>query len=254
MTPRIMITRPAHQAGPLSQAITKAGGEAFLFPTLEIIPSQLTEENIDTIQQLKQFDIIIFISPNAVEYGLQQIKQQTTLPEKTLLATIGQGSANAVFQQLGKQPDIVPQENFNSEGLLATPAMQNVSNKRILIVRGDGGREHLKQTLEQRGAHVAYLNVYQRTKPAISTSDFEQYLQNNQIAAIVITSATSLKNLLEITPANVTPQLLQVPLLLINQRIVDIAKAAGFISDLFVAAEASDDAIIETLKKYTLLS
>lgn len=254
MKPRIMITRPVHQAGPLSQGISEAGGEAFLFPTLEIIPTKLSSENTDTLQQLKQFDIIIFISPNAVEYGLQQIKQHAVLAENILLATIGQGSANTLQNILGKQPDIVPKENFNSEGLLATPAMQDVADKLILIIRGDGGREHLKQTLEQRGAHVEYLNVYRRIKPEINTSDLEQYLQNNQIAAIVITSSASLNNLLELTPANVIPQLLQVPLLLINQRLVNIAKEAGFNSNLFVSIEASDHAIIKTLKKHTLLS
>jgi uroporphyrinogen-III synthase len=117
-----------------------------------------------------------------------------------------------------------------------------------LIIRGNGGREHLKQTLKQRGAHVEYLNAYQRIKPATDTSDLEQYLQNNQIAAIVITSAEGLKNLLEMTPENVTSQLLKVPLLLINKRLVAIAKDAGFRSKLFIATEASDDAILEALQ------
>ena len=254
MKQHIMITRPAHQAEPLTQGIKAAGGEAFLFPTLDIIPAELSQENKNTIKQIKQFDIIIFISPNAVEHGLNLINLHGELPENILLATIGQGSAKIVYNHIGKQPDIVPNENFNSEGLLATNAMQNVANKRILIIRGNSGREHLKQTLEQRGAHVEYLTVYQRVKPATKTSDLEQYLQNNQIAAIVITSATSLKNLLELTPAKVTPQLLQVPLLLINQRLIDIAKEAGFNNNLFVASEASDNAIIEALKKNTLLS
>jgi len=250
----IMITRPAHQAGPLAQGIKAAGGEAFLFPTLNIIPAELSQKNIEQIKHINQFDIIIFISPNAVEHGLNLIKSQRELPESILLATIGQGSAKAVYEHIGKQPNIVPKENFNSEGLLATSAMQNVANKRILIIRGNSGREHLKQTLEQRGAVVEYLNVYQRVKPATNTSDLEQYLQNNQIAAIVITSATSLKNLMDLTPANVTPQLLQTPLLLINQRLIDIAKEVGFNNNLYVATEASDKAIIESLKKNTLLS
>lgn len=250
----IMITRPAHQAGPLAKGIKAAGGEAFLFPTLNIIPAELSQKNIEQIKHINQFDIIIFISPNAVEHGLNLIKSQRELPESILLATIGQGSAKAVYEHIGKQPNIVPKENYNSEGLLATSAMQNVANKRILIIRGNSGREHLKQTLEQRGAVVEYLDVYQRVKPTTNTSDLEQYLQNNQIAAIVITSATSLKNLMDLTPAKVTPQLLQTPLLLINKRLIDIAKEVGFNNNLYVATEASDKAIIESLKKNTLLS
>ncbi|MCW8901587.1 MAG: uroporphyrinogen-III synthase [Gammaproteobacteria bacterium] len=254
MKQRIMITRPAHQAEKLAQAIDVAGGEPFLFPTLAIIPTKLTNEDKDKIELVNHFDMIIFISPNAVEHGLNHILGITQLSDKVRLATIGQGSANALNNYLGKQPDIVPAENFNSEGLLATATMQDVANKRILIVRGNQGRELLKNTLQQRGALVEYLEAYQRIKPAASTTDLEQYLQNNQIAAIVITNAESLNNLVELTPEKVRPQLLQVPLLLINNRLTDIAKEAGFSNKLLVAAEASDDAIIETLKKNALLS
>lgn len=249
----IMITRPAHQAGQLAEGINAAGGVTFLFPTLDISPVELSQQDQEKIQQINQFDIVIFISPNAVEYGLSQILTNTDLSDSVVLATIGQASAKALYDKLGKQPDIVPEENFNSEGLLATQAMQNVTNKRILIVRGNGGREHLKQTLQQRGAFVEYLNIYQRVKPATNTTDLEQYLQNNQIAAIVITSAEILKNLVEMTPEKVTSQLYQVPLLLINKRLIDIAKKAGFKNKLLVATEADDNAIIKSLKNNHLL-
>ena len=249
----IMITRPAHQADALTQAIHTAGGEVFLFPTLAILPAELTQENKEQLQNINQYDFIIFISPNAVEYGLKHIQANTTLSANTLLATIGQGSAKLLYDRLGKQPDVVPDENFNSEGLLATEAMHHVANKHILIIRGNGGREHLKESLQKRGAIVDYLTAYQRIKPANKPSDLEQYLQNNQIAAIVITSATSLQNLLELTPDKVTSKLLHVPLLLINKRLISIAKEAGFTNDLFVAKEASDEAILDSLKENNFL-
>jgi len=248
-----MITRPTHQAGALTQGLKAAGAEAFLFPTLDIISAELTPENKKQLQRINQFDIIIFISPNAVEYGLKHILASCTLPDDILLATIGQGSAKTLNNTLGKQPDIVPNDNFNSEGLLATAAMQKVNHKRILIVRGNGGREHLKDVLQKRGASVDYFDAYQRIKPATNTGDLEQYLQNNQIAAIVITSAASLKNLLEMTPPHVTSSLLNVPLLLINKRLIDVAKTAGFNNDLFIATAASDEAIISSLKENNLL-
>lgn len=254
MKQTIVITRPAQQASALSEGIKAAGGDVLLFPTLEIQPLALNQENKQKIQQLHQFDIIIFISPNAVNFGLTQILAETALTKEILLATIGQGSAKSLADQLGRQPDITPSKNFNSEGLLATKALQNVEGKRILIIRGEGGREHLKQTLQSRGARVEYLNVYRRVKPATSTARLEQNLQKNQIAAIVITSATSLKNLVELTPDPVVPLLYRAPLVLINQRLVDVAREAGFTSKLIIASEASDEAIIETLKINNLLS
>lgn len=254
MKPRIVITRPAHQADGLAQDITTAGGDVFLFPTLDIVATELNPETKEQIQHISHYDMVIFISPNAVEHGLNLIQAITPIPEDILLATIGQGSAKTLKNKLGKEPDIVPEQNFNSEGLLATTAMQNVAKKRILIVRGKGGREHLKQVLQQRGAIVEYLNVYQRIKPATPGTEFEQHLQNNEIAAIVITSGESLKNLVEMVSEKAREQLFQVPLLLINQRLAGIANEAGFISQLFISAEASDEGIIKSLQQNNLLS
>lgn len=250
----IMITRPAHQAERLTQGLKAAGSDVFLFPTLEIKPIELSPETKEQIQHINNYDIIIFISPNAVEHGLNHIQALIPFPENVQLATVGQGSAKSLQNKLGKQPDIVPEVNFNSEGLLATNALHDVANKRILIVRGNAGREHLKQTLQQRGALVEYLNVYQRIKPATPTTELEQHLQNHEIAAIVITSGESLKNLVEMVPEQIRKHLLQVPLLLINPRLVNIAKEAGFTSKLIIAEDASDDAIIKTLKQTILLS
>ena len=251
---RIMITRPAHQAGKLANDIKNSGGETFIFPTLEINAVELSSQDKEKILQISQFDIIIFISPNAIEHGMNQIQSITSLPDNISLATIGQGSANALKTKFGRLPDIFPEKSFNSEGLLATSAMQNVANKRILIIRGNGGREHLKQTLEQRGAFVDYLNVYQRVKPDVDCSELEQYLQKNEIAVIVITSAESLKNLVELTPKKAILNLLNLPLLLINNLLVDVARKTGFKNKLIVATEASDEAIFDTLKENILLS
>ena len=246
-----MITRPAHQASNLVEGIALAGGESFLFPTLNIIAAESSAENEAIVQKINQYDIIIFISPNAVEHGLNLIQKKAALSKNTQLATIGQGSARALKSKLGVLPDISPKDTFNSEGLLDTTELRHVEDKNILIIRGNGGRTLLKETLEtleKRGAHVEYLNAYQRVKPVTDTSELELYLQNNKIAAIVITSGQSLKNLVELTPSSVMKQLLKVPLLLINKRLIDIAKKAGFTSDITIATEASDDSIINGLK------
>ena len=248
-----MITRPAHQATGLSQKLESEGATVFIFPTLEITAAELSTQSKKTIHQIDQFDMIIFISPNAVEHGLNHIQDNIILPKNILLATIGQGSAKTLSHKLGKQPDITPHNNFNSEGLLATDAMQEIANKRILIIRGNGGREYLKETLEQRGASVEYLTAYQRKKPTTSTTNLEQYLQNNQIAAIVITSIESLKNLVEMTPKTVISNLFNIPLLLINSRLTDAAKKIGFSNKLLIAKEACDDEIVSSLKENNFL-
>ena len=247
MKQRIVITRPAHQSDLLSQGIKKAGGEVCLFPTLGITSIELSKESTENLQNIKDYDILIFISPNAIQYGLDYIPEQILLKEDILLATIGQSSAETLHNKIGKYPDIVPEKNFNSEGLLATSTLQNVKNKRILIIRGNDGREHLKQVLQQRGAQTDYLDVYKRIKPTTDSTELEQDLQNNQIAAIVITSETSLKNLVELVPEKARYLLFQSTLLLINQRLINKAKELGFNKNFIIANEASDTSIIKAL-------
>jgi len=254
MTQRIVITRPAHQANLLVNGIKAAAGEVCLFPTLDISPVTLTPTDKQHLQNINDYDIIIFISPNAVEYGLKHIENASSITDKTVLATIGKSSANQLAKRLGRLADIVPDSEFNSEGLLATAAMKNVSDKNILIVRGNAGREHLKDSLQQRGAKVDYLSVYQRTQPDTSSAEIEQHLQNNQIAAIVITSATSLKNMLEMVPEKAHASLLKIPLVLINKRLSDVAESLGFAGPFYIASQASDEAIVAVLKKHKLLS
>ncbi len=245
----IVVTRPAHQAEALASSIEAAGGKVLRFPVIDIQPLSPTTTDQAILQALPQYDLIIFISSNAVQHGLPLLQP---LPASLQTACVGKATA-AAFQRLsGKNIDLVPEKRFNSEGLLALPQLQHVSGKKILIVRGNGGRELLADTLRQRGAEVDYLNVYQRQLPHSNSGELQQYLQNQQIAAIVITSAEGLHNLLQLTPDHAHVHLQQVPLVLIDARLVSIAQQAGFKGQLLVAASASDAAIIQTLQQHII--
>ncbi|MFK5915267.1 MAG: uroporphyrinogen-III synthase [Woeseiaceae bacterium] len=251
-TNMIMITRPAHQAVALTEMIQSHHAAVFLFPTIEIIPRRASSfSKKESKVLLKSFDIAVFISANAIEHGLNLFPQLKNTP---LLATIGDSSAQALNKKIGRQPDITPSEQFNSEGLLACPALQDVSNKHIIIVRGNGGREVLKEELERRGAEVCYIEAYQRAKAQPDIPQFEHYLQNNSIEAIVITSAESLRNLVELTPQASVQNVLKIPLIIMNQRLVAIAKELGFTQEQVIAKSASDQGIVETLKEHKFLS
>lgn len=248
-----MITRPAHQADNLRLKIEQANGQVLLYPTLQISPVTLNDTDIHRLQQLASYDIAIFISPNAVQFGLEQINRYSSIPATLKLATIGQGSARQLFQLLGRQPDIMPTHQFDSEGLLATPDMQQVNNKRVLIFRGNGGREQLADTLRERGAEVDYIGVYSRQVPDNSNDMLMQYLRNQQLKAIVINSGESLRNLVSMVPAELHHCLLEVPLVTINQRIATIAQQLGFTQKPVLAHSPDDDAIVNTLKENHLL-
>ena len=203
---KIVVTRPRDQAVQLAQRIEQAGGIPLLFPLLDIAAVQDTRIMHEQIARLAQFNLAIFISPNAVHYGMAAIRAAgVTLPASLSLnvgrasarhvglkpdlqiATVGQGSAKAL-RESGVANVIAPAERFDSEGLLALPELQDVAGWRVMIFRGDGGRELLGDTLRARGATVEYAACYQRSKPQHDAG----VLPDSAPDAITVTSSEAL--------------------------------------------------------------
>ncbi len=244
----VLITRPAHQAGHLCDLIAAAGGQPIRFPALAIRDLSTSPAVQAQLDLLQNYHLAIFISPNAVRYGLSAIAQHGGLPPGIKLATVGKGSATALEQELGHAPDIVPTDNYDSEALLAMPAMQQVKGQRLLIVRGEGGRGVLADTLRQRGAMVDYLEVYRRECPVADNTD-RAWLEKTDI--ITITSSEALRNLVTLTAEAQRSQLLAKPLIVVSERTAALAQELGFRHPALIAEHASDEAILQALIDWT---
>ena len=191
----MLVTRPVYQAGQLMDLIQSAGGLAYDFPTLEIKPANNSLALQETIKTLADCDFVFFISPNAVVHGLEAISESIgDLPKTIKLAAIGAGT-EAALNTAGYQCQLAPEEHFNSESLLALPALQDVKNKRIVIFRGNGGRNKLRDELRKRGAHVTYAECYERVIPGASPAALIDMLRNHNINIISLTSADAARNL-----------------------------------------------------------
>lgn len=220
---KIVVTRPRDQAVQLAQRIAQAGGEPLLFPLLDIAPVQDTRVLNEQMARLHQFDLAIFISPNAVQYGISAIRAAGTIPSSLKIATVGQGSAKAL-RAMGIADVIAPAERFDSEGLLALPELQQVSGWQVMIFRGDGGRELLGDTLRERGATVEYAACYQRSKPQQNASAL---LQSNA-QAISVTSSEALGYLWQMLDSHAQNVLRDTPLFVPHPRIAGLAQQQGW--------------------------
>jgi uroporphyrinogen-III synthase len=244
----VLVTRPVHQAGHLCDLITAVGGRPIRFPTLAICDLSNSPAVDARLARLADYHIAIFISPNAVHFGLAAIARHGGLPAGIKLATVGNGSAVALQQSLGRPPDIVPLETFDSEALLAMPALQEVAGQRILILRGEGGRELLADTLRRRGATVEYAEVYRRERPAQSCAG-QEWLEKADI--ISITSSEALHNLVTMTPAPLHGRLLALPLVVISERTAQLASELGFQHPAIVTRQAGDESILEAISDWS---
>ncbi|MGR9053083.1 MAG: uroporphyrinogen-III synthase, partial [Gammaproteobacteria bacterium] len=160
----ILVTRPSHQAGRLAALIGQKRWRAVLFPTLEIVPNLQSDSFHCLFDRLEKFDQSIFISANAVNFAVSANNGKIDTFSNHRIAAVGRATADALVA-LGLKV-CVPDTGNDSESLLAMSEFENVSGQSILIIRGEGGRETLADTLRERGAKVEYLEVYRRIKPA----------------------------------------------------------------------------------------
>lgn len=242
----MLVTRASAQAKPLCQLIEQSDGTALHYPMLELSATPNDPSIALAKSQLSKYSIIIFISANAVHYGMQVLG---VLPENIQLACVGQQTA-LTLQSYGYQSAIQPTENFSSEGLLALNALQDVDQKSILIVRGNGGRETLKEVLQNRGATVDYLQCYQRQPPDALDNSLLDKIECREIDIITCSSNQALDNLFKLLPEGVHQALFDIPLLPISERMSEKAKDYGFKHIINSATNASDTAILAALCQY----
>ena len=233
----IVVTRPREQAADLAQRIERLGGRALLFPLLEIAPISDQAALQEQLVRLAQFDLLIFISPNAVRYGMAAMPP---LPDTVRIATVGQGSAHAL-RELGITSIIAPTGRYDSEALLALPELQKVSGWRVAILRGDGGRELLGETLKARGATVEYITCYRRSKPRFDAASLLAAAPD----AITVTSSEALGHLWAILEEPARTRFTAMPLFVPHERIASLARQQGWRH--VVVTASGDDGMMAAL-------
>ncbi|HYQ71042.1 MAG TPA: uroporphyrinogen-III synthase [Gammaproteobacteria bacterium] len=248
---RVLVTRPAGQASGLCRLAEAAGFEAVRLAAIEIRESGDPEALQRLAGKLDSYDLAVFISVNAVTYGLDYLLAREDWPAQVKIATVGSGSA-AALREYGLAPDLVPAHRFNSEGLLALEDLQDMRGKRVVILRGNGGRDHLCDTLRARGAVVDYVEVYRRACPEIDPQLISALLQPGMLDVVTVTSNETLLNLMNMAGPAGQPLLRVLPLVVVSERQALLAQELGFEQAAMVAENASDAALVEQLKTFAM--
>lgn len=239
----VLIIRPLRQAQRSAKLIEAAGGEPIIFPTIEICPVQDPRALDDLAYRISGYDMAIFISTNAVEWGMPYLISR--IPPGLRFAAIGEATQKALLDW-GIQSVIAPTGGYDSEALLALPPMQDVAGKRIVIFRGEGGRETLAEALRERGAQVDYVACYRRIRPRQDTSSLNARWRSGNIHAVSALSRESLQNLYHMLDQETQLMLAHTPVLVPHPHIAEAAQKLG-LSDVRVTG-AGDNALIKALK------
>jgi uroporphyrinogen-III synthase len=223
---RVVVTRPAGQTAHLATLIRAAGGEPVLFPALEILDAEDLQPVLALIDRLDAFDLAVFVSANAVNKALDLVHARRVWPAGLRVATVGRGSEREL-QRRGFAAVIAPSVRFDSEALLDLPELKDVQGRRVVIFRGDGGRELLGDTLTARGAAVEYAECYRRAPPKADTTPLLALWERRELDALTVTSSEGLANLYDMLGEAGRQWLKQTPLFAPHQRIAAAARALG---------------------------
>jgi uroporphyrinogen-III synthase len=244
----VLITRPAGQAARLAQSLRAAGAAPLLFPTIEIADTDNPVAAKSQLASLANFNWAIFISANAVEKTFSLMTPEKTWPQDLATAAIGAATAQALREH-GVANVLMPKDGYDSEALLALAEFQSIQHSRIVIFRGQGGRETLRQTLTARGAEVIYCETYRRIKPSLTNPHLHLWLEQNKIHAIDVMSAESLDNLLALA-GSASAALKKIPLITHHPRVAHTARDAGF--NLILTCLPDDASLLAVLKPLSL--
>ena len=239
----VLLTRPLSQVGNLQSLLEDSDLDYVLFPTFEI-------NKIDTVVPSQTYDIIIFISVNAVIYAEEYFSQLFVEPLK--IFAVGPTTAKKLTDK-GVKVDTYPLENASSQELLSMPECGKLSDKKVLIVRGKGGSETLKNSLKVMN-QVDYFEVYRRVACTVSRLHVESIERFMQIPDGIVTanSVESLFNIVKLVKkirSYHKEQLKSRTLVVLSERIKIQAQSIGF-NNVHVARTPSDKGtIIEILNQ-----
>ncbi|ABZ78458.1 Uroporphyrinogen III synthase HEM4 [Shewanella halifaxensis HAW-EB4] len=239
---KVLLTRPEGRNQLMAEALTKRNVSYFITPLLNVQPtSNLDAQQID--MTLKQADIIIFISTNAVSFASKAINNQW--PTSAHYLAVGDAT-HAALSDIGLDAEKAPEDCQQTEGLLTLPTLTQVNGKNILIVRGQGGREDLATELTKRQARLNYWEVYKRGCPALDAACLCQQWQSFGIDTIIITSGEILDNLVKTVPKELFAWLQTCHIIVPSSRVYEKAKAYGLVQ-ISNATAANTNAMLATL-------
>ena len=250
---RVLITRPHHQHASLCSAIEDHGGEAKHFPlfAIEAVSEPMLVQQIKTkVENLDNYQLVIFISTNAVKFGALWINDYwQQFPVGVGVLAMGPSTARKVSIELNCGV-VNSDAGASSEDILLLDELMDISGGKVAIVRGVGGRELLAESLKQRGAEVDYIEVYRRMPTQKSGEELVNVLTQENINILVVTSGESLARLdwLIKDAAQRAHTIRSIPIIVPSNRVAKDAVQLGY-TRVKLALGADDEAIINALQE-----
>ena len=235
----ILITRQLQQSEKFSDILNKENIKNFIFPVIEI--KRIKLRTID-LENIKSSDFIIFTSQNSVKSLIHELEIKNLIGKK--IAAIGESTKKSL-NDLDVHVDICPKSNFTSESLLQEIRSNNIVDKKIIIIKGVGGRNCLHEELSKDNYIFNDLDVYERELPSnLNYLSMRIFLD---ITHICVTSIAVLDNFIKISDILKFEVSENITFISGNSRIAEVVKRRFSRNKIMVSLNPSNKEMLNTI-------
>jgi len=225
---RLLLTRPAEECGAVAAVLAEAGIHSASLPLLAIEPLSETAEQRATVLELDRYCAVIVVSKPAARLGIELLDRYWPQPPFAQAWFSVGAATGAILADYGLDASW-PERGDDSEALLALPRLGEAlarPDPKVLILRGEGGRELLAETLRARGVQVDILELYRRYLPYYPAGTLAATLRSERLNGLVVSSGQGLLSLRELA-ADTWPEMLELPLFVPSPRVAEMARQLG---------------------------
>ncbi len=233
MASTVVLTRPIAQAEPLAGRIRALGREVEVLPLLEISPLQDQSHLCAALAELASYQLVAFVSPNAIDAAFAHIP---AWPQGLRAAVVGEGSRQALIAK-GVPANLIASPadpaKSDTEHLLQALDLPALRGAKVLIVRGESGRELMADSFRAAGAEVTVLPAYRRAIPQLTPALAARLAAlADDGADWIITSSEALRGLAallnELNKLTIVATMQHHHLIVPHSRIAGTARELGF--------------------------
>lgn len=246
---RLLLTRPAEESQALAQTLAEVDVYSASLPLLAIEPLPVSQANRSIIYDLAAYCAVIVVSKPAARLGLAMLDEVWPQPPMQKWFTVGAATAQ-ILDDYGLHV-YFPDHGDDSEALLHLPPFQQALSgydPKVLIMRGEDGRELLAERLRERGVVVDYLPLYRRHLPQYPAFALPDTVKAERLNGLVVSSGQGFEHLRELA-GDAWPTLAQMPLFVPSPRVAEMARAAGALT-VVDCRGASASALLAALRDH----
>jgi len=249
---RVLVTRPGEAGEALGRRVEEQGGEAVVFPVIDIAPPSDLAGLRAAMREFasgRSVDLAVFISAHAAEaVGAQLKRLGMKAPSTTRIAAVGP-KTKAACAAAGIRVDFAPSARIDSEGLLDALCGYKAVGRRIMIFRGQAGRETLGWGLRSRGAEVREVDAYSRRLTRRPAGELIERWLGGGIDVVVVSSASVWDALADLLGAYRRDLLQATPALAYSERIAEHCRSYGA-ATIITASQPLDESALAALAEW----